>query len=392
MSLRMPSQAYAPLAKQEEQKLNWHQQSLRVQIELTTGCNLRCIYCALSDPGYTPHIMSDEVFYKIVDMCVKARVRMVNVAGHGESTNLPDWNEKIQLLLSHGFPLQITTNVALPWSWEEADLMSRFVHVMVSLDTVDQDLLRRLRRKVDLRTIIHNITLLRSAALLNDRPIPRLAFTCVLSDQSVQNLDRLVALAKSLECELNLSNLIELHGVTEDPPRSLFSLSGAELAVACAHYQRALELAHRLKVPFNVHPNLSAYLAAAPTNHFNTDVASSKWDRNFPGCTSTEYHTVSDLLTPGETRDCMDPWNMLYFAADGAVHQCCLSHLDPIGQVSEVDSIDALFASARSVAYRRGLLTGKPVGPCITCIGRGRTSTRGLNAKITNIISDTVSP
>lgn len=383
MSLRLPSRAFVPLIKAEGQAISWLQDSLRVQIELTTGCNLRCIYCALSDPGYTPHVMTDEIFSKIVDMCGKARVRMVNVAGHGESTNLLDWNEKIQMLLNHGFQLQITTNAAVPWSWDEADLMSKFVHVMVSVDTIDQDLLRRLRRKVDLRTIVHNLTLMRAAALLGGRPMPRLAFTCVLSDQSVHNLDRLVALAKALACELNLSNLIELHGVTEYPPRSLFSLSGPELAEACAHYQRALELADHLQVPFNVHPNLRAYLAAAPTNNFNTEVASSKWDRNFPGCTSTEYHTVSDLLSPGEPRDCMDPWSMLYFAADGTVHQCCLSHLDPIGHVSEVGSIDALFTSDRSVAYRRGLLTGKPVGPCITCIGRGRTTVQELNAKVT---------
>jgi len=344
----------------------------RVQIELTTDCNLRCIYCALSDPGYQAAHMADDVFHKITELCRQGEVEVINVSGHGESTGIPDWQEKITALLDAGFKLQISTNAANPWSWDDADLMSRFVHVMVSVDTADPDLLRQLRRKVDLRTISHNITLIRAAAARAGRPAPRLGLTGVLSDRSVVGLDRLVALASALGCEVNLSNLIELHGISENPPRSLFSLSGEALAQAHMEYVRATETAARLKVPLNIHPNLRSYLDAAPSHGFQGKATLSAWERNFKGCTLSQYVTASDALQPGETRNCLDPWSMLYFAVDGTIHPCCLSHLDPLCHVGDVDSLEQIYSMPRSRAYRQGLIEGRPPTPCIACIGRSR--------------------
>lgn len=45
MSLRLPSQAFArPMEGAVDDALSRLRNSLRVQIELTTGCNMRCIY------------------------------------------------------------------------------------------------------------------------------------------------------------------------------------------------------------------------------------------------------------------------------------------------------------------------------------------------------------
>ncbi len=360
--------------------------SIRVQIELTTACNLRCVYCAVSDPGYKGESMSVEVFTKIVDMCRKANVQLVNVSGHGETFNLPDWRDKIRLLLQDGFKLQSSTNAAVPWSWEDAELLSQFVQIMVSVDTVDPEKLRRLRRKVDLRTIIHNIVLVRTVAISQGRPPPRIDLACVLNDQSIRDLDRLVALAKALDCQINLSNLIELHGLTDTPPVSVFSLEGPALVDAWRHYRKAADLADHLGVGFNMHPNLKDFLDRLPANGFANSAVTADWKANYRGADQTRYRACTDLLAQGEVRDCLDPWTMLYFGIDGTVHQCCTSPFNPIGHVAEVDSIDDLFGSERSDAFRRGLWEGRPVGACLNCIGRRSCAAQDLRARVSTAV------
>ena len=72
-------------------------------IELTNDCNLRCKYCIqplLDEGGRKREIMSDEVFYKSLELlkvlCDRGTQREVNLNGNGESTLDPDLPERIR--------------------------------------------------------------------------------------------------------------------------------------------------------------------------------------------------------------------------------------------------------------------------------------------------------
>lgn len=356
-------------------------------LELTTGCNLRCVYCAVSDPGYVGTVMSDEVFHKIVDLCGRAGLRSLNIAGHGETTMLPDWREKAGYLLDRGFAVHIVTNSAVPFDWDDARTMGRFSQIQFSIDTVDPALLRRLRRKVDLRTFTHNVALVRAACLAHGWPTPALMINCVLSDLSVHGLDRLVALAGSLRCRLNLANLIELHGIADPPPRSLFSLAGQELRNAWLAYTEAMALADRLNVQIGIQPNLKAFLDAAPAHDFEPASNRHSWSKDYHGCRS-EYTAVSDPLPSGHTRNCLDPWTTLYFGVNGDILQCCLAGLDVLANVRDVTSLDEVFTSPNATAFRNGLLSGNMRPACANCVGRGTTPIPSLHAEVSRRVSE----
>jgi hypothetical protein len=67
-------------------------------------------------------------------------------------------------LLDLGKRLSIITNLARPLGDEEIECLSRFYSIDVSLDTVDPDLLPKIRRKVALKTIIENMDRIKRAA------------------------------------------------------------------------------------------------------------------------------------------------------------------------------------------------------------------------------------
>src|SRR5260370_29161219 len=68
-----------------------------VRLDLTTRCDLRCVYCAVSQPWYDGADMGTEVLQKavpaILQIAAHNQLEYFSVAGHGETTFMPGWAE-----------------------------------------------------------------------------------------------------------------------------------------------------------------------------------------------------------------------------------------------------------------------------------------------------------
>lgn len=151
--------------------------------EMTRNCNLRCTYCAVSQPGYRGEDMPLDDFDGLVATLKARGVRTLVVNGHGETTGIPGWHTRILALAAAGFRLGIISNFARLLRDEELDAMARIASIQVSVDTHRPEVLRAIRRRVDLGNILLNMTAVRARAEVLGLPRPVFAWSCVMSDQ-----------------------------------------------------------------------------------------------------------------------------------------------------------------------------------------------------------------
>ncbi|HVX36336.1 MAG TPA: radical SAM protein [Hyphomicrobium sp.] len=198
----------------------------------TTNCNLRCTYCAVSLPDYVGEDFDVSKLDDLASGFARANVRLVQISGHGETTILPNW-EKFALAFEHrGIPTCITSNFSKIFSDSEIDALAQMSHITISIDTVDRELLQAVRRKVDLRTILYNMSRIRLCAQHHGR-VPNFNWQCTLSDKVYRGLRDWMDLGiLNGVTNFTLGNLIELSALP-DTPRHVAKMERDELLDAC---------------------------------------------------------------------------------------------------------------------------------------------------------------
>ncbi len=181
-----------------------------VFLEFTSRCNLRCIYCAVSQPGYVGRDMPTDDFDRLVEDMKALGVVQVCINGHGETTLLPDWQKNVRKIASAGLSMSIISNFARLMSDAELEAMAHVANIQVSIDTFRAELLRKLRRRVDVRNILTNMVRVHAAASRLGIPKPKFSWSCVITDKNAFDLVDYVHFA--LACgvrEVTLCNLIK---------------------------------------------------------------------------------------------------------------------------------------------------------------------------------------
>jgi len=218
-----------------------------VLIELTTRCNLRCVYCAVNHPDYEARDLGlDPV--EIVRAVAALRPREVQISGHGESTIVAGWHELARELLALGCPLTITTNLARRLSDEEVQVLSEFDAITVSCDTADAETYALLRRGGRLERLVDNLRRLARACEEHPERRPYLAVNCVLTERSLGQIEGLVdwAADHGVAC-VSLTNLVVHPALASMSPGRPAGVAGARDAV-----ERARARAHARGLDFNV--------------------------------------------------------------------------------------------------------------------------------------------
>jgi len=238
------------------------------RLDLTTRCNLRCVYCAVSQPWYAGEDMAADIVQKavpaIAQIATYNELWCVSVNGHGETTFMEGWTEHVGPLLEAGLPVALTSNLAKDYSDDELRVLGGIHTIAVSIDTCDRQLLRRLRRRVDVRQIVTNINLIRAAA--PGRP-PHFHFLSGLYDQNSLQLDAFVRFAAALGVEaMNFWNMAKYDYDAAkipqgDRPLPLDELAEDELRVCLTAVARGFEVARDRGVAINVHGDFVYRLA-----------------------------------------------------------------------------------------------------------------------------------
>ena len=329
-----------------------------VRIDLTSNCNLRCVYCQRSQPGYTGQDMPPLLVNKIISQ-LKAQpgLEYVDVNGHGETTVHPNWKPICDSMLDAGFALRIGTNLAKHYSDAEIETLARFSGIVVSIDTADRELLRKLRRSVDLRSILHTITRIRAMALRLGTPPPAFGFSSGVYDLNARLLPDLARLAAVLGIKdaifWKLRKYPDIPGALNIRP--LTALPPDELARAIQGVDQAAAI-------------LQAY-------SINCIISGNYIDELRPDTPAAGATTA-----PAEplTRNCADPWRHLEFRPDGSVRPCC-DH-PAIADIRE-ESIDQIRHGNKLRKIRNSLLTATPNRHCQACPVRAKTTPKALLAR-----------
>ncbi len=142
--------------------------------------------------------LAQQATAAILRIAREHKLRAVHVNGHGETTFVPGWVDLCKPLLDAKLPLMIITNLAKVFSTEELEALGQMNSIAVSVDTADRDLLRRIRRKVDLNRIVENINAIREAAARLHQESPHFLLSCGLYDQNSLVIEDLARFAVSL--------------------------------------------------------------------------------------------------------------------------------------------------------------------------------------------------
>jgi hypothetical protein len=383
----------------------------RVMLDLTTRCNLRCVYCAVSLPNYRGMDMGPDILDKAIsDIAELARTQTfkVCISGHGETTMLPHWVDVCDQLFAFGLELELITNLSKSYSPQEVIALSKIRHLIVSVDTIDRELLRTIRRSVDADRIVANICRIRSVAIRDDRPAPFFHFSTGLFDKSVSGLRELAAMATTLEIgSITFWDLLEYERDADATDaivvRGLTTIAEPELTPLLATLDSALELLRQHGVhaeiaggaiPDLLHRHRSAREHDTPEKRESESEGENRpratSDRTDPPVTrereiAQEQNAAKELdMLPQATRDCTDPWTMVCFRGDGGIAPCC--RRPSLGTLTE-ESLPAILTGSKAREVKAGLLSGRLDDHCTNCTVKAMTSSAELARKVRTLVA-----
>jgi len=344
----------------------------RAEIEFSTRCNLRCVYCRSS-----ANVGSDLDFQyldSIADVLQRRNALSVGVSGNGETTVVKDWHSHCDRMLDRGLGLAITTNLARELSDAEAATLSGFPIVRVSCDTVRPRLFKKLRRGGNLGTLLYNMAKIRSFAADRGAREPFFWWNAVVSAQTVRYLEEYVGFGLAVGvkhfCFLNLCD----PPPAEDGDESVDHVTDMPL-------EQLRELPGLFDRVFaRIRKNGGSFICSTLI-----DLINDKLREAGPDESTNNGSLYDDPGKSGMTRNCLDPWIYARINVDTGVKPCCITD-EVMGFLNKGQGLEDILNNSKIKAYRSGILTGKLRPACRTCPNRGWTEIEKMHIKVLALV------
>ena len=329
-----------------------------VMLELTTRCNLRCTYCYYGrDNSHTNLDLGDDLIEPIAASLRALRVRRLGANGAGETTVHPRWHQYCRRFIDAGMSVHLITNFAKRFSTEELDVLSRLEFIQVSCDTSDSELFARLRRGADLQRLIDTRGAVRAHARNQGRQPPPFSWSCVVTDWSVKGLADFVKLGLLLQVRnYNFNDLAEFDGraaLDLQAPRRIVALDKSGLVEAARSIKAAIALLEEARADYNFHARLWESLIERIDRMAES------------GGVEAPAYAEPVQQPAGCTRQCLDPWRMLFIKANGDVLPCCARAA--VGSLNAGASLEDIANCENIRALRGELLSGAVSEICRNC-------------------------
>jgi molybdenum cofactor biosynthesis enzyme MoaA len=353
-----------------------------IGVELTSRCNLRCQYCSVPHaPSYGAEDLRPDYTAKALDLLRGEPLLAVALSGRGEISYAEHWPETIRRFQTLQVPTQLITNLAIPLTWEQACVLASIDSLGFSIDSLNRDLLRKVRKGADLRNIMANMAMLKAAAIHIGRPALAFDLFSVVTVSTVWGLEEVAAFAAAMGArQWHLQDLVMDYSelAEEVDVRHLSTLPADRLREAAGVIFRAKQVAEGKGVTVDIWPPFAQFL--------NGEASMETHAVEAPHLGRHLRHAMP--LKPGETRDCFQPWVYMLLMANGGAEPCCGGY-GAIGDYTDASTLADVANNENVRALRRQLLTGELSELCQTCSLRGGIPVAEFQAKIAQMMART---
>lgn len=342
------------------------QNPLMVSLQLTSVCNLRCIYCPQHDGQYKGTPMTREFADDIIGyISENDAIESISVGFFGETLCYKGWEEHLDRLLEAGKRMDICSNFQHVLNDRQVDVLSRFSTIQFSIDTIDINLLKEVRPPADIRQIVHNMHLIRGRAIEMGRTIPQMSWNCTLTNKVVNQIPALAGYAAS--CCVPSLNFNELVYYDKGDPTtlSIFDLNGDEFLDAHTAVQNVRKLAveYDMQIRFAADHwldqleakkiRVEKQIAEGVVNN----TVSTEGAAMIQGAGGFSSEFGLKVVRKGQTRLCLEPWRNLYVMPTGDIYTCC-TRGDSMGVIANRAEIEEVRNNEQYQDLRNQLLTG----------------------------------
>ena len=351
-------------------------ETLHLDITFTSDCNLRCTYCAVSQPGYHGQHLSKLNIDEILKIIDRGFVSSVQLSGHGETTMLDNWVDIVSPFLSGNLYTSLISNFSRAFTDVELDTLLKLSEIMISIDTVDREVLRIVRKPVRAEMIVYNMLRLKARARLLGLECPKLVWNNVLSVESLAGLESWYFSGRELGVEtFILSNLVQYPNIQCKP---ISTLSRDDRQSALSRINKLVLYSKSERVKFDLQRGLLALLKG--------DAEPYKDREGYTGESGSRIKFYENV-PKGFSRDCLEPWTKLRIHSNGEVIPCCFFENDPIGQLGH-DSVNTIINGDRRKAIQTGLLSPEYMHRnCKICPEKSLVPVSELVEKVKNLSS-----
>ena len=313
-------------------------------VEVTSFCDLRCLYCYQSDPNFIRRKANQAVLEDIISQFCELGVPEVTLTGAGEITTHKGWEKLAAMLRAAGISYTLTTNFSRRYSVSEIDALAAASQLTVSFDTHDPELHAKIRRRSDLSIIFENLSRVVSRSKETGHK-PYINNNVVVSYETVTGLP---AMAE------------EARGLGIDRVALLYMLDSQRLE---GPFQVTELMTPTGETKDGVLESLSAFRAAAKANDLDIFVSQIIVDMENVATPLVIDPVPSDVSLPpayepaaATTRLCVAPWRTVYVTTQSKAGPCCLLS-DYLGTLENQTVLEAV-RSHKMVALQQALWRG----------------------------------
>lgn len=282
----------------------------RIVLEMTSACNIKCIFCGRDEAEFNQTYLKLDVLEKLqnaLDVCEE-----VTLFGWGEPTINPDFSKFLERLNKTSVRKYFVSNGTRLNHFIDDIFTHKVDIIAVSLDGPSGSVNDNIRVGAKFDRVIENIKAIQARKKALNVDFPYMNFVFVAMERNIRELPKMVELAHSLN--MQEVKVVFLTAFSQDMlPEVLYNKQELVRNVFNDTIKKAINLGIKLKLPYIQ----------------GEDIAGDK------------YH-----------KDCFTPWRDFFIGSDDSIRPCQSTSLK-LGKFSEFESFEAAWNNAAFQKIRK---------------------------------------